>query len=533
MNILLAAVNAKYIHSCPAVYSLRASSRHPEIVEIAEFTINDRYQDILAGILEKNADIIGFSAYIWNTNIMRDLIADIRRVRGNEALLFAGGPEASSAPERFLPDCDFVICREGERPFKELAALALAEDDPRKLLKRVREELPGAAYLADGSLRLNPALPVTSEDFDRIPFPYDDLRPFDNRILYYESSRGCPFSCSYCLSSIDKHVRFRSLDKVFSELRFFIEKRVPQVKFIDRTFNCNHERTKRIWTFLRDHDKGLTNFHFEIGADLLDEEELAILEGLRPGLVQLEIGIQSTNPETLAAIRRVTDLPRLYANIRRLRRARNINLHLDLIAGLPYEDLASFGRSFDDVYRLHADQLQLGFLKLLAGTAMEAEAEAYDIRCSRRPPYEVLSTKWLSCAELDRLRRICDVLEYYYNSRQFIHSLDYLEPFWESAFSFFGELADFFRARGYDKMKPAAARRYEALDEFVTDRGLGELFIFREYLRFDQALHIHKSRKRSVSDVYNFGRGKVHVTIDYGQRDLLTGEAGYTLERLE
>ena len=525
MKILLTAVNAKYIHSNPAVFSLRASSMHPEIVEIAEFTINDRYQDILAGILERETDIIGFSTYIWNTEIMENLAADVRRVRGDEVVLFSGGPEASYAPERFLRSCDFVICGEGERPFAALAGIAFSENEPAAVLARVRNELPGAAYLDEGRLKVNPAVCGAPDDIDSIPFLYDDLAPFTSRIIYYESSRGCPFSCAYCLSSIDRHVRFRSLDKVLRELRFFIERKVPQVKFIDRTFNCQHERTMAVWTFLRDHDNGVTNFHFEIGADLLNEEELALLAGLRPGLVQLEIGIQSTNMETLAAIRRVTDLPRLYENIERLRRAENINLHVDLIAGLPYEGYARFGQSFDDVYRLYADQLQLGFLKVLAGTEMRDRAEEWDIRYSARPPYEVLSTRWLSWAELDRLRRITDVLEYYYNSGQFTNTLEYLEGYWESAFGFFEALAEFFRERGYDKMKPAAARRYEVLEEFAAGRGYGEVCILREYLRIDKMLHVRRNRRGSVSDVFDFGQGKVRVTVGYGK-------AGYTVEKV-
>ena len=525
MKILLVAVNAKYIHSNPAVYSLRASSMHPEIVEVAEFTINDRYEDILAGILEKEADVIGFSAYIWNTDIIEDLMADVRRVRGGGVVLFSGGPEASNAPERFLANGDFVICREGERPFAAVTALALEEREPEALLARVKNEVPGAAYLADGKLKVNPAAAGAGDDIDRAPFLYDDLAPFDNRIIYYESSRGCPFSCSYCLSSIDRKVRFRSLDKVLPELQFFIDRRVPQVKFIDRTFNASHERTMAIWTYLRDHDNGVTNFHFEIGADLLTEEELALLEGLRPGLVQLEIGIQSTNAETLAAIRRVTDLPRLFGNIERLRRAENINLHVDLIAGLPFEGYERFGQSFDDVYALHADQLQLGFLKVLAGTEMHRRAKEWDIRYSVRPPYEVLSTKWLTWAELGKLRRITDVLEYYYNSGQFIHTLGYLENSWGSAFKFFEELAEFFRERGYDRARPSAAARYEVLEEFAGEKKLGDLSIVKEYLRLDQMLHIRRNRRGSVSDVFDFGQGRVRVTVEYGKK-------GYKAERV-
>ena len=521
MQILLVAINAKYIHSCPAVYSLRGSCRHPEAVEIAEYTINDRYQDILGGILERGADLIGFSTYIWNTQLVQDLVRDIRRVKRESVILFAGGPEASYSPERFLSSCDFVICGEGERPFRMITERAVSPSDPDSLsddektkdrdrdrrsegfrrqafLRWIRTNVPGAAFHDGDVLRTNPAIPET---------------------IYYESSRGCPFSCTYCLSSIDKRVRFRKMETVLRELQFFIDREVPLVKFIDRTFNCSHERTMTIWTYLRDRDIGKTSFHFEIGADLLNEEELALLESLRPGLVQLEIGIQSTNPETLTAIRRTMDLQKLCANIERLRIAQNINLHVDLIAGLPYEGLESFEKSFNDVYALHADQLQLGFLKVLGGTEMHEMAEKYDIRYSGRPPYEVLSTKWLSCTELDLLRRICDVLEYYYNSGQFTHTLAFLERCRESAFDFYRKLADFFRRFGYDRERPAAAGRYEVLKEFVRESGIcSEYSVFEEYLRLDRNLHIHKSRRRSVTDIYDFGEGKVRITIDYEQK---------------
>ncbi|MDO4804045.1 MAG: DUF4080 domain-containing protein [Lachnospiraceae bacterium] len=418
----------------------------------------------------------------------------------------------------------------------------------------VRSNNNSEAVLAD----IN-ANACANADLDSIPFPYKDLTAFENRIIYYESSRGCPFRCAYCLSSIDKRVRFRSLDKVYEELQFFLDREVPQVKFIDRTFNCNHDRAKAIWTFLKEHDNGITNFHFEIGADLLGEEELALLETLRSGQVQLEIGIQSTNPETLLAINRTADLPKLFENIRRLRRANNMHLHVDLIAGLPYEGIRAFAKSFDDVYALHADQLQLGFLKVLGGTVMQERAAEYDIRYSQRPPYEVLSTKWLTYGELAMLRRIADVLEYYYNSGQFRHALGYLEGYWESAFTFYRDLADFFRQKGYDRERPAAARRYEVLEEYVgsygsvegdrksfgniagdgksSDRlvrdgksldsvagdgkGRFDFAVFREYLRFDRDLHIHRSRRRKVVDEYDFGEGKVRIEIDYDHRDVI------------
>ncbi|MDO4803817.1 MAG: DUF4080 domain-containing protein [Lachnospiraceae bacterium] len=568
-KILLVAVNAKYIHPCPAVYSLSASCGHPESVEIAEFTINDRYQDILDEILEWEAALIGFSSYIWNTEILLNLAADIRRVRRDAVILFAGGPEASYAPERFLAVCDFVVCGEGEVPFNRIMDLAadVLEDHPSGMMGSPRSlaalkaeilaNVPGLVFRPGTykGFRSDKANACENADLDSIPFPYKDLAAFANRIIYYESSRGCPFRCTYCLSSIDKRVRFRSLDKVYEELQFFLDREVPQVKFIDRTFNCSPDRAKAIWTFLKEHDNGITNFHFEIGADLLGEEELALLETLRPGQVQLEIGIQSTNPETLLAINRTANLPRLFENIRHLRRANNMHLHVDLIAGLPYEGLRAFAKSFNDVYALHADQLQLGFLKVLGGTVMQEKAAEYDIRYSQRPPYEVLSTKWLTYGELAMLRRIDDVLEYYYNSGQFRHALGYIEGYWESAFAFYRDLAGFFRQKGYDRERPAAARRYEVLAEFVESscsaagdrKGYGSIegngkildgiagnvksrfdfAVFREYLRFDRDLHIHRSRRRKVVDEYDFGEGKVRLEIDYEHRDVITGEAGF------
>ena len=539
-KVLLVAVNAKYIHSCPAVYSLRAAALRgksadeaaiisADVLRIAEFTINDRYQDILSGILAYHADVIGFSCYIWNTQIMRDLIADLRTVLTNQVILFAGGPEASYDPQTFLMHCDFVMRWEGERPFSLLMEEILRDRD---ILSEVVPWLPGAAWINNGEMVQNPAIPETSAEFDSFPFLYDELESFDNRIIYYESSRGCPFRCTYCLSSIDKTVRFRSMGTVKRELQFFIDHKVPQVKFVDRTFNCDRKRAMEIWQYIADHDNGVTNFHFEIGADLLGEEEIAVLRGLRPALIQLEIGIQSTNPKTVEAIQRTMDIDRLRRNVLALREAGNINLHVDLIAGLPYEDLDSFARSFNDVYALHADQLQLGFLKVLKGTVMEQRAEEYGIRYSVRPPYEVIATKWISYEELDLLRRVCDVLEMYNNSQQFTRTLRFLEEnggMTDGAFAFFNRLADFFAKNGHDKKKPSAAARYEVLDTFVCGMELpGETMrVFREYLRFDQLLHFHRSRRMAREETFDFGHGSIRIRFDYTVENPVSHEAGY------
>ena len=572
-KVLLVAVNAKYIHSCPAIYSLRASSGHAEAVQIAEFTINDRYQDILAGILAYHADIIGFSCYIWNTQIVTDLIADIRALLGDTVILYAGGPEASYGPETFLGSCDFVMCGEGEKPFALLMEAAMqveselgdsecslpgqpdtaqilndiASDPEIKDAARTRKDdlemqeirefirtLPGCVWKDGGRIVYNPISPEVCPDMDAIPFLYDNIQLFDNRIIYYESSRGCPFRCTYCLSSIDKTVRFRNMETVKRELQFFIDHKVPQVKFVDRTFNCDRKRAMEIWQYIADHDNGITNFHFEIGADLLGEEEIALLRGLRPALIQLEIGIQSTNPKTVEAIQRTMDFGRLRKNVLALREAGNINLHVDLIAGLPYEGLISFAKSFNDVYALHADQLQLGFLKVLKGTVMEQRAEEYGIRYSVRPPYEVLATKWISYEELDRLRRVCDVLEMYYNSQQFIRTLRFLEEnggMADGAFAFFDRMADFFVETGYNKKRPSAAARYEVLDTFVSGLGLTEeqMKIFREYLRFDRMLHFHRSRGMARDETFDFGDGHIWIQFDYSTENPVSHEAGYVI----
>ena len=572
-KVLLVAVNAKYIHSCPAIYSLRASSGHAESVQLAEFTINDRYQDILAGILAYQADIIGFSCYIWNTQIVTDLIADIRALLGDKVILYAGGPEASYGPETFFGSCDFVMCGEGEKPFALLMETVsqveselgdsecrlpgkpdtaqilydIASDPEIKDAARTRTDdlemqeirglirtLPGCVWKDGGRIVYNPISPEVCPDMDAIPFLYDNIQLFDNRIIYYESSRGCPFRCTYCLSSIDKTVRFRNMETVKRELQFFIDHKVPQVKFVDRTFNCDRKRAMEIWQYIADHDNGITNFHFEIGADLLGEEEIALLAGLRPALIQLEIGIQSTNPKTVEAIQRIMDFDRLRKNVLALREAGNINLHVDLIAGLPYEGLISFARSFNDVYALHADQLQLGFLKVLKGTVMEQRAEEYGIRYSVRPPYEVLATKWISYEELDRLRRVCDVLEMYYNSQQFIRTLRFLEEnggMADGAFVFFDRMADFFVETGYNKKRPSAAARYEVLDTFVCGLDLPEeqMKIFREYLRFDRLLHFHRSRGMAREETFDFGEGPVRIRFDYTTENPVSHEAGYVI----
>lgn len=423
MKILLVAINAKYIHTCPAVYSLRsyalAHGKDLPDIDLCEYTINDRYMDILSALLETDAQVLAFSTYIWNSDRARRLIRDLKKAR-EDLILLAGGPEAGNAPEAFLRDgIDLCMCGEGEETFLYLAETLRAAEalpSPEELKKR-----PGFAFLEQGTLLQTGMAPCV--DMNKVPFLYRDIPLPEHRILYYESSRGCPFACAYCLSGKERGLRTRDLSMVKEELLFFLERRVPQVKFMDRTFNALPEHAIAIWSFLKEHDNGLTNFHFEIEARRMAEEEIALLKSLRPGLVQLEIGVQSANEETLKSVHRSPDLEPVRALMRELLPAQNINLHLDLIAGLPYEGLESFARSFNEVYALRPHQFQVGFLKLLPGTALYDKRKKYGLVASSDAPYEILKTRWLSAGELCLLRRLSDLVEVYVNSQGFRRSL--------------------------------------------------------------------------------------------------------------
>ena len=368
MKILLAACNAKYIHSNLAVYDLKAySSDYDEHVILREYTINQPKDEILKDIYSSGADVVCFSCYIWNISFVRELIRDLVKILPKTAF-WAGGPEVSYDAEKFLtemPEMTGVMVGEGEKTFHDLLEFYIDGKDS-------LEEVSGIAYRTGDKIIHNGWRELM--DLSAIPFVYEQLEKFENRIIYYESSRGCPFSCSYCLSSIDKKLRFRDLELVKKELQFFLDHRVPQVKFVDRTFNCKHEHAMTIWKYILEHDNGVTNFHFEISADLLREEEMELMSQMRPGLIQLEIGVQSTNPETIRAIHRHMDLKKLEHCVNRVHSFRNIHQHLDLIAGLPYEDYDTFHQSFNDVYQMKPDQLQLGFLKVLKGSLMQKEA---------------------------------------------------------------------------------------------------------------------------------------------------------------
>ena len=463
MKILLAACNAKYIHSNLAVYDLKAySSDYDEHVILREYTINQPKDEILKDIYSSGADVVCFSCYIWNISFVRELIRDLVKILPKTAF-WAGGPEVSYDAEKFLtemPEMTGVMVGEGEKTFHDLLEFYIDGKDS-------LEEISGIAYRTGDKIIHNGWRELM--DLSAIPFVYEHLEKFENRIIYYESSRGCPFSCSYCLSSIDKKLRFRDLELVKKELQFFLDHRVPQVKFVDRTFNCKHEHAMTIWKYILEHDNGVTNFHFEISADFLREEEMELMSQMRPGLIQLEIGVQSTNPETIRAIHRHMDLKKLEHCVNRVHSFRNIHQHLDLIAGLPYEDYDIFHQSFNDVYQMKPDQLQLGFLKVLKGSLMQKEAEGYGIVYKEKEPYEVLSTNWLTYGEVLKLKMVESMVEVYYNSGQFWHTLEYLVPFEKDAFTFYEKLGSFYEKKGYSEISHSRMRRYEILLEYLQE----------------------------------------------------------------
>lgn len=463
MKILLAACNAKYIHSNLAVYDLKAySSDYDEHVILREYTINQPKDEILKDIYSSGADVVCFSCYIWNISFVRELIRDLVKILPKTAF-WAGGPEVSYDAEKFLtemPEMTGVMVGEGEKTFHDLLEFYIDGKDS-------LEEISGIAYRTGDKIIHNGWRELM--DLSAIPFVYEHLEKFENRIIYYESSRGCPFSCSYCLSSIDKKLRFRDLELVKKELQFFLDHRVPQVKFVDRTFNCKHEHAMTIWKYILEHDNGVTNFHFEISADLLRGEEMELMSQMRPGLIQLEIGVQSTNPETIRAIHRHMDLKKLEHCVNRVHSFRNIHQHLDLIAGLPYEDYDTFHQSFNDVYQMKPDQLQLGFLKVLKGSLMQKEAEVYGIVYKEKEPYEVLSTNWLTYGEVLKLKMVESMVEVYYNSGQFWHTLEYLVPLEKDAFTFYEKLGSFYEKKGYSEISHSRMRRYEILLEYLKE----------------------------------------------------------------
>ena len=542
MKILLAACNAKYIHSNLAVYDLQAyASEYTDHIILKEYTINQQKDDIMRDIYLEHPDVVCVSCYIWNISFVKELMADLAKILP-DADFWAGDPEVSYDAEKFLsenPEFTGVMVGEGEETFQELSGYYVKKN-PEKL-----ENITGICYRDGEKIIHNGWRQIM--DLSSIPFIYKDLSEFKNRIIYYESSRGCPFSCSYCLSSVDKKLRFRDIEMVKKELQFFIDHKVPQVKFVDRTFNCKHDHAMAIWKYINDHDNGVTNFHFEISADLLREEELQEMSTMRPGLIQLEIGVQSTNPDTIKAIHRTMDFEKLKGIVDRIHSFGNIHQHLDLIAGLPYEDYDSFRNSFNDVYALKPQQLQLGFLKVLKGSHMMEMCREYGIVYKNREPYEVLSTKWLDYGHVLKLKNVENMVEVYYNSGQFQKTLEYAESFFPDAFSIYEGLGIFYMEKGYGDVSHTRMRRYEILLEYletvpgisraeVADRMILDIYL-RENLKsrpgfagnqkpYEKLVWDYRKRAHVPKNAHVevFGNGRA-LYFDYNRKDPLDNNA--------
>ena len=528
MKVLLTAINAKYIHSNLAVYSLRAyAGKYAQQTEIAEYTINQTMDDILSDIYRKKPDILCLSCYLWNILYVEQLITEIHKVLP-KMQIWLGGPEVSynavSVMEQY-PQVTGVMCGEGEETFLELMEYWNQERESLDTIK-------GIVYRENGTCRQNPPRPVM--DLSKVPFVYDHIEDFQNKIIYYESSRGCPFSCSYCLSSIDKCLRFRNLELVKKELQFFIDHEVPQVKFVDRTFNCKHSHSMAIWTYLKEHDRGKTNFHFEVAADLLNEEEMELIASMRPGLIQLEIGIQSTNLETITEIRRKMNFEEVKRIVKRVQEKGNVHQHLDLIAGLPYEDYERFAQSFRDVYALHPEQLQLGFLKVLKGSYMHEKTKDYQLLYQDRPPFEVLSTKWLSYDDVIRLKGVEEMVEVYYNSGQFVNTLRLLEEEFTDTFALYESLSRYYEENGLHMINHSRITRYEVLFAFIKACVEKNVENYRQMLILDLYLRENVKKRPEFAGEVSVDKQKASAFYEKEaeERRYLKGYEGYDKRQL-
>ena len=485
MKVVLTAINAKYIHSNLAVYSLRAYAKlYKEEIEIAEYTINQQLDDILMDLYKKKPNILCFSCYIWNLNYVEDLIREVKKIFP-KLPIWVGGPEVSYDAKDVLvrlPEVTGVMFGEGEETFLEL--LAHYHGEGKEL-----SDIQGIAY-RDSKNEICENDWRRTIDLSSVPFVYEDMGNFRNKIIYYESSRGCPFSCSYCLSSLDKCLRFRDLDLVKKELQFFIDEEVPQVKFVDRTFNCKHDHAMEIWKYLIEHDKGITNFHFEVAADLLNEEEIQLIEKMRPGLIQLEIGVQSTNEETICEICRTMKFAEVARIVKRIHRGGNVHQHLDLIAGLPYEDIESFQKSFDDVYRLQPEQLQLGFLKVLKGSYMEEKKTDYGL------VYE----------DVLNLKMVEEMVETYYNSGQFTYTLRHLEKEFDSPYELYLELGKYYENHALRLMNHSRIARYEILLDFIHSLNTQKEGLYKDLLTFDLYLRENVKNRPEFAGEYSISK---------------------------
>lgn len=516
-KFVLTAIGAKFIHSSLALKYLSRFAHNDRDHQLlcVEFTINQRVEFILGELFRLQPDVILFSTYIWNVNQIKLLLPELKKILP-QTLLVLGGPEVTYEAERFLREnraADLIMWGEGEWTFTEL--LDVLDGSGGEF-----GDVLGLTYRQDREIITNP--PRETLDMGLLPFPYDaDFGDVRDKIIYYESSRGCPYRCGYCLSSLEKSVRFMPLERVYGDLQRFLAAKVRQVKFIDRTFNCHKGHTMGVWRYLAEHDNGVTNFHFELTADLLDQEMLDFLKPLRKGLFQFEIGVQSTNPQTIAAINRQVDFQKLSQVVKSVKAGGNIHQHLDLIAGLPYEDYASFGRSFNDVYALAPEQLQLGFLKVLKGSAIYEQREKHGILFSDYAPYEVLATNYLPYEDLLRLKAIEEMVEIYYNSGKFQHVLGYLVGLFGDPFAFYEALADYWVAGGHHQQSQSKMGLCDRLYEFCNDWVTLDLVRFKRLLKYDLCLHEKPKKLPTWLDLDNSARYSEEIVTFYRNQAMI------------
>ncbi|MBD7909948.1 B12-binding domain-containing radical SAM protein [Clostridium cibarium] len=500
MKVLLTAINSKFVHSNLAVRYLNSFTKDLEYdCKIREFSINDREEHILKEIIEEDADVVAISTYIWNVEMATRLANLIKSVNPKIEILY-GGPEVSYDSRVFLKEHigDYVIEGEGERTYREFIEY--------KLANRKVEDIKGLHYKNNGEVFSNGTRPLMT--FDEVVFPYEEDEDLNNKIVYYEGSRGCPFNCKYCLSSTSHGVRFHSIDRVLKELQYFIDKKVRLVKFVDRTFNCNHKYSMAIWDFLIKADTS-TQFHFEISADILKQEEIDLLRNAPDGRFQFEVGVQTTNDEVLRNINRFVNFSDIKEKVIELLSIRNIKQHLDLIAGLPWENLESFIKSFNDVHSIKPEEIQLGFLKLLKGSSMREESDKYGMVYSPYPPYEILKTDKISYKEILILKKVEAVVDKYYNSQKFNNILNYFYPKFDTAFKFFYELGEHFEKKGYFNRNIGNSEYYKVFIDFNNEILNSSEEVLKDIIRYD---YLSFNKKRGIPEF-------LKVKIDKGEEE--------------
>lgn len=512
MKVLITAIDSKFIHSNLAVRYLKNFTKDLDYeAKIKELTINDREERILEEIIKEKPDIVAFSTYIWNVELISRVANLIKRVNPKIEILY-GGPEVSFDSRSFLKINvgEYVIEGEGEKTYRDFILY--------KLGKIKIEEVRGLHYKINDVVYSNEKRPLMS--MDEIVFPYEENEDLSNKIVYYEASRGCPFNCKYCLSSTSHGVRFLDINRVLNDLMYFINKKVRLVKFVDRTFNCNSKFAMAIWDFLIKQDTN-TQFHFEISADILKDEEIKLLANAPKGRFRFEVGVQTTNDDVLRNINRFVNFSDIKEKVLELESLKNIDQHLDLIAGLPGEDYDSFKKSFNEVYEIHPEEIQLGFLKLLKGSSMREDADKYGMEYSPYPPYEILKTDKLSYEELLKLKKVEEMVDKYYNSLKFNYIIKYFEGKFDSPFDFYYSLGMFFENKGYFNRNIGNAEYYKVFLDFnetvlnESNKSLNEIVRFNylifnkkrglpEFLRSNMEKEEEKNIKEKLKEQYSF-----------------------------